>query len=914
MKRVYVFVILLMCIITCRNLSSVFSQTVNYWHQDGKIYFKLKDNVALDYSCGDWGSMKLSDVEFLTPIINKYGLSSIKKSFYAADDRKLQRTYLLAFDEIGMVDELISELQELDIIEYAEPAPIFRPSLSVNDTYYNQTVTAMWVFSANTSWHLNVINAEQAWDISTGDTNIMVAVLDNAIWTDHPDLANKIAVEIDLGDSDSTASPPEATYIWSHGTHSAGLIGAETNNGLGVASIGYNVSLMAVKLGQDASDGQGMTAGFEGIVWAADNGADVISMSWGSPQYFQTMQNTINYAYNKGCVMLAAAGNNGNGMETQVNPDIPVNYVGYPAALEHVIAVGSSDAGDNKSDFSNYGTWIDVLSPGGFGNSMLFSVLSTTYSDAGDLTAALNGEGGGAASYGISGKYDVMQGTSMATPVAAGLAGLMLSVNPDLTPDELAAIMMASCDNVDAQNAAFVDSIGAGRINAAAALQAVLDSMTVITADFMANTVSILPGDAVNFTDLSTGNPTSWTWTFEGGTPAASTLQNPASIQYNDEGTFAVTLEVSDGTNSDIEIKTCFILVGGFLMPNSAWELQNSAFATQYRAILDLSIPNDSVAWGLSYDGTSGTITTDFTRTVNGGQTWTPGIITAANGLAPGNICAINDNVAWVAMYSTSGGGGIYKTSDAGVSWTHQASASFSDAGSFANLVHFFNSNEGFCMGDPVNGEFEIYTTSDGGDTWSLAPGANIPDPESGEMGWTGVYDAVGDTAWFGSNTGRVFRSTDKGSTWEVFSTGRANVSEISMNDALNGVALCAEYDQTTGQLLSWALIFTTDGGQTWQLVSEDLNNTKSDVAAVPGVPGMVVATKISQVTEENGSFYSYNYGGTWVQLDDSVQYTSVDFLSETVGWAGSFNLTESFGGIYKWIGVPMTVPYFVSA
>ena len=314
------------------------------------------------------------------------------------------------FGAIDKIESLIKDMEKIGVVEYAEPAPLFFISQTVNDPYYNRTLNYTpsgleflygSAFSVNSSWHLDLINAEEAWDETDGSDEITVAVLDNAIYIDHEDLTHMIDREnsIDLGDGDNDPNPPVANYIWSHGTHSAGLIGAEKNNNIGVASIGSGVKIMAVKLGTDASDGQSMAAGFEGIIYAADHGADVINMSWGSPQFFQTMQNIVNYAYNKGCILLGAAGNNGNGAESQMNEDIPVNYTGYPAALEHVIAVGSCNSDDKKSDFSCYGTWLDLLSPGGYAyqaTGMMpitsFSVLSTTYNTAGTFGEMLREE------------------------------------------------------------------------------------------------------------------------------------------------------------------------------------------------------------------------------------------------------------------------------------------------------------------------------------------------------------------------------------------------------------------------------------------------------------------------------------------------------------------------------------------
>lgn len=884
------------------------AQTVDPLCVDGRIYFKIKDNVSLNVASPN-GKINPKDVYFLQDLIDEYGIETLEMPFFTAESDILQRTFKMDFDEWDMIDNLVRDLNQHADIEYAEKAPLFFISSVPNDPYYGEVTGGGFMGgSADANWHLTLINAEEAWDITTGNPEIVVAVLDNAIYVDHPDLQGKIVSQIDLGNGDDDPTPPDFTYIWSHGTHSAGLIGAATNNGIGVASIGYDISIMAVKLGDDASDGQAMAAGFEGIVWAADNGADVINMSWGSPMFFQTMQNTVNYAYNKGCVMVGAAGNNGNGLETQMNPDIPVNYVGYPAALHHVIAVGSCDVGDNKSDFSNYGTWIDVLAPGGYfdpGTMGIgaFSVLSTTANEAGDIWGVFSGTTGGAASFGVEGQYDVMQGTSMAAPVTSGLCGLILSANPDLTPEELTTILKNTCDNVDAQNSAFIDSIGAGRINAAAAVQAAHDSIASFVADFEADVVVIPEGGTINFTDLTIGTPTEWSWEFEGGTPAISSEQNP-TVTYNEAGIFQVTLTASNDTDSDVEIKTNFIIVGaGSGGAESAWIEQHTHFAAQFRGVFMVDIADENTAWILTYDGTGGSITRDFARTTDAGETWIPDTIDVAENFAPGDISATDGQNAWLAVYDVNGGGGIYRTTDGGQNWTHQSTAAYDGSSSFCNVIQMFNENEGYTMGDPEGGEFEIYTTSDGGENWTRVDGANIPDPESNEMGWTGVKDAVGNTSWFGSSTGRIFRTQDKGQTWEAFDTGEDNVSRISFWDEDNGVIICQVIDQNTGQVTSWSMRITSDGGETWSNISIDEENQLSDVSAVPGSLGMLVGVKISQNVPENFSAYSMDFGTSWEILDDSVQYTCVQMMNENVGWAGGFNLDAQTSGIYKWAG-----------
>lgn len=914
-KNVTSLALLVLLIISITPLNS---QTVSSLLVDGRIYFKVSDHVAFNATVED-GFINPAEVYFLNDLIDEYEITELVMPFLSARCDVLQRTFRMDFTNIHEIYNLIRVLEDNPDIEYAEPAPWFFISDYPNDPLYGDVSGGFLGGSAQANWHLDLINAEQAWTVSEGSEDIIVAVLDNAIYIDHPDLVNKVVAAVDLANGGNNPNPPSNTYIWSHGTHAAGLVGAETDNGIGVASIGNKVSIMAVKLGDDASDGQAMAAGFEGIVWAADNGAHVINMSWGSPMFFQTMQNTVNYAYNKGCVLVGAAGNNGNGMETMMNPDIPVNYIGYPAALNHVIAVGSVDVGDNKSDFSNYGTWIDVLAPGGYYNSGVlgigaFTVLSTTANEAGGLGGILTASTGGAGYYGVEGQYDIMQGTSMAAPIVAGLCGLMLSVNPDLTPEKLTAILKATCDNVDAQNAEFIDSIGAGRINAYQAVLAAQDSIKVLNADFTASAVVIPVGESIDFTDLSTGNPVSWSWEFEGGTPATSLEQNPTGITYNEEGIFQVTLTVSDGDNENTEIKTNLIIVGqSGGIADGVWIEQNTRFPSQFRGIWQIEIPNPNTAWVLTYDGTGGSITRDFGVTSDGGNTWNPGVIQAPENLSPGDISAVDELNAWIAMYDISGGGGIFRTSDGGETWNHQPTAAFDNPASFANIVHMFNENEGYCQGDPINGNFEIYVTSDGGENWTLVDGNNIPNPLNNEMGWTGVCDAIGNTAWFGTNEGRIYKTTDKGHTWTVHETGQANVSRISFADELNGVALCQVFSQTTGTITSWEMIRTSDGGETWSTINVE-DQFLSDISAVPGTPGMYVGIKISQNLEANFSAYSLDYGTTWVMMDDSVQYTSVQMYDEFTGWAGGFNWDENNGGIYKWPGLNVgSEPYFTS-
>jgi len=859
---------LFILVLTFLSFNFTKSQTIDANAIDGKIYFKISDKSFLDYKSEN-GQINLNQVPFLSGLIGSYDITKMTKPFEKAEDSKLQKTYALEFNHFNEVNNLIKDLENLPEIEYAEKAPIYHINFTPNDNEYGSSI--------HHNWFLNVINAEQAWNIEQGNANIKVAIIDNGIYVGHPDLQNKIVAQYDVSDNDNDPTPPTQNTEWSHGTHISGLVGAETNNTIGIASIGFGVSLIAVKVAPNSSDGSGVVNGYEGITWAADHGADVINLSWGGPGYYQTGQNVINYAYNKGCTVVASAGNDGN------------STISYPAAYDHVISVASTDYDDGKSYFSQYGSTIDVCAPGGFDGSWN-SIYSTVYT---------------------SSQYDYMQGTSMSSPICAGLCGLMLSHDPSLTPEKLEAILKATCDNIDAQNSSYIGQLGAGRINAYAALNAVNDTLNAhsIIADFQASSVSIPEGGTVNFTDLSSGTtPTSWAWTFEGGTPGTSSVQNPTNILYNNPGIYQVTLTVSDGTNSNTEVKTNFIVVNP--LASGAWLPQATGFSTPYRGINYISIVDANTVWANAYDG-SGTNADiwEFTKTTDGGNTWTPGTY---NGV-PSNyivstISAISDQKAWIAMYdknANNGYGGIFVTSDGGNTWTEQTTASFSNPASFPNIVYFWDNNNGFCQGDPTNGYFEIYTTTDGGNTWVRTPQANIPTPLTGEYGYTDLYDVYGNIIWFGTNKGRVFKSIDKGLHWTVSTTGSTEVTRLGFHNDSVGIMTYVTYNQTAGTITGFEMRRSLDGGATWNLVSPTGNYYKADMAVIKYAQGMLVSTGISQDITQCGSAYSLDEGDTWTMLDDSIQYTTVKFYNNSTGWAGGFNQNSTTEGIWKWLGIP---------
>lgn len=433
------FIALVMSIVLS---TAAIAQTIYNDYEDGSIYVKLKDHVSVIRSVNE--KINLEEAAFLSVLRTKYQITGVSKPFFAAQTPGLDRTYRVNFADASRVDAILQEFANDPTVEYAEKIPLNFISYTPNDPSFGSN-----------QWYLKKMSAEKAWDISKGDPSITVAIVDNAIDIDHPDLkdnawvnpkeiaGNKIDDDNngyidditgwDVAGADNNPRPTNMSM--SHGTHCAGDAAAQADNGVGIASIGFNVSLISVKATADASSVTKIEKGYEGITYAAAAGARVISCSWGGYTASQTNQAVITAAYNKGCVILGGAGNDSK--ESKF----------YPGAYDNAICVAATDSGDKRSSFSNYGEWVDVASPG----TGIYSTMPNN-------------------------SYTSSSGTSMATPIAAGLCGLMISKNPALTPKQVEDCLKFSATNIDNLNGSYKGKIGTGRINAEEALKCVIST------------------------------------------------------------------------------------------------------------------------------------------------------------------------------------------------------------------------------------------------------------------------------------------------------------------------------------------------------------------------------------------------------------------------------------------------------
>jgi len=295
-----------------------------------------------------------------------------------------------------------------------EPAGYTSAVVASNDDYSGR------------QWAIPKIMAPQAWEITSGANNVVIAVLDTGIDKEQVDLVGKVIAEVNFTDS------PTTDDIYGHGTHIAGITAAWTGSGTGVAGLAHDCRLMNVKVADDQGRFDSSVAA-KGVKWAVDHGARVINMSLVSTEPSPILEEAINYAWNKGVVVVAAAGN------------LVGTKLVYPAYYSNCIAVAATDSNDYVVSWSSQGDWVDVAAPGV------------------DIYSTLPGN-----------KYGCKSGTSMAAAHVSGLAGLLFAVESDknhdgFVNDEVRAAIENGCDGLN---------IGAvkGRINAFQAVNGALTS------------------------------------------------------------------------------------------------------------------------------------------------------------------------------------------------------------------------------------------------------------------------------------------------------------------------------------------------------------------------------------------------------------------------------------------------------
>lgn len=430
--------LILLCLFLFSGIDSLLSQTrfSNQRYADeylgGVVHFRLKAHLQ---------SANLLELQALQQMLQRYNASQPEQRFPNArkPDKPVNEQgerfadlslhYSIQFSSNTDPIELVNALRKTNIASVVEPHFLPRLCYVPNDD------------SIGVQYALQKISAFAAWDISRGDTNTIVGITDTGIDPNHPDLSSNIArnwadpingidddndgytdnfIGWDTGNNDNDPTS-DGTF---HGQHVTGLSSAVADNQVGIAGTGFDCRFIHVKI---ANSSGALSGAYEGLVYAAEHGCKIVNCSWGGTQYSELNAEIVRYVnVNLNCLVVCGSGNNNN--------SIPF----YPAAYENAFSVGATTATDAKADFSNYGYSHDLFAPGEY-------VLSTW---------ANNG-------------YLVSGGTSMASPIVAGAAGVLWSTFPELNSRQIAEKLKITADTIDqiTGNEAYANQLGAGRLN-----------------------------------------------------------------------------------------------------------------------------------------------------------------------------------------------------------------------------------------------------------------------------------------------------------------------------------------------------------------------------------------------------------------------------------------------------------------
>lgn len=328
-------------------------------------------------------------------------------------DGKIKRDYgraMIIKSNSLTTHQLMQHFAEHPDSIYAEPNYLLLPNRRPNDSMYQPY-----------QWNLKMIGMEKSWDITEGNKNVIVAVVDTGVDLDHPEFKGKLVKGHNFVDNSDVPQDDNG-----HGSHVSGVIAARANNGTGIAGMSWNSKIMPIKA--IGSDGSGSAYDIaQGIYWAADHGADVINLSVGNYTSSAALKEACKYAFDKNVILVAASGNDSSSQPS------------YPAAYPEVMSVAAVDHNREQAEFSNYGDYVDVAAPG-------VDIPSTyIYSD-----------------------YAALSGTSMACPHVAALASLIRSVNPGMKNTDVIKLIQRTAVDLGAPGKD--EAYGYGLINVNAAL------------------------------------------------------------------------------------------------------------------------------------------------------------------------------------------------------------------------------------------------------------------------------------------------------------------------------------------------------------------------------------------------------------------------------------------------------------
>lgn len=427
-------------------------------YHDGRIIVKFKNNPEILGIINQSGSIEnwqdLLGKHSLKPYLSKNTIDALniirsnRRAIAPDVSQSLERIYYVIYSSKLTPEYVCRKLKTDPNIDYAEAAPIHTIDFLPNDP------------ELTNQYHLPLIKAFEAWDSLMVNDTAIIGIVDTGVDYLHPDLAPNIYTNSGESGLDENGNDKSSNSIdddgngyvddwrgWdfvssslegydndpypgsSHGTHVAGISAGVVNNAIGIAGVAIQSKILPVKIGSDDPGSRSVDNSYEGLLFAAISGAHVINCSWGSTGKSRAEEEIINTALSLGSIIVAAAGNDNTYTDF------------YPASYKGVLSVASSDSEDRKSSFSNYSGSVGVSAPGSF----IYSTIPGA-------------------------EYSYMSGTSMASPVAAGLAALVRLKYPTYSQKQAIEHIKATSDNINEKNPFYLGKIGKGRVNAFRAL------------------------------------------------------------------------------------------------------------------------------------------------------------------------------------------------------------------------------------------------------------------------------------------------------------------------------------------------------------------------------------------------------------------------------------------------------------
>ncbi len=440
---------------------------------EGKLDFRIEDGIV---------KTNLPSFDDLAKLYRFVDLSQahpyVKVPTWNDNGKYLQNIYRIFLESDDLIDEAVTALSKDPNLHYAEFETINRTHFTPNDPMISQ------------QYALNLMQMYEAWNWTLGSRDVIVSVTDTGVKWNHPDLRANIWINpaeapgmtinwdtgsiqsgngVDAGEGggriddligwdffNNDNNPMQNFTMNDHGTHVAGAAGAVGNNTIGITGTAPNVSILSCKGSSNTSQSTGISFGYNQIQYSAEIGAHIINASWGGPGGGSYANQIVNYATHLGSLVVTAAGNN-NAEHTSTNQEFPADCV-------NALTVVATDQNDMKANFSDYGVNMAVAAPG-------VNILSTIIANNG---------------------YDSYSGTSMASPLVAGVAALIKSMHPELSPQQIKQRIRETADFIDHLHPTmYHGKLGSGRVNAYAALM--YDKIPYIVMDDM--TIEELTGD-----------------------------------------------------------------------------------------------------------------------------------------------------------------------------------------------------------------------------------------------------------------------------------------------------------------------------------------------------------------------------------------------------------------------------------